>query len=598
MNNGERAELNQPTQVRGDTERASENECSRLSRRGLLAAVTGAGGGAILPVGGVSGSRPRRKGEADNRPVRTPPIEAIPDGGLAENFELVGHLPLMDDYQYAGNAPLGIPRGSNGDITIAGDYVYVGSFVGYQPPVIVDVSKPRDPTVVGPVPDAVPGVGNGIEGIEASGNLLVVDQRAAMGGLGFDVPEGMPSRGLAIYDISDPREPTLVARHGYGGLDTHTVSLWRDPTNSDRILAVQSFTDVPDIKVLDLSDCLDGGDPKEVANWDLGRQTDVGANTHEAIISTDGRRIYVSQLRGGVFLLDSSNLVSFLRNGDDCDASTPESAPGEQHCLTLLNPDIDARADTAPPFDREWHHTPIKIPNRPYLLALAESSGPSWDRENGSPVEAACPGALTRVLYIGEGDSGRTDSLRGDRNPETVGVFGLPEQRMENCGKDGWKSGTVAFPAWFSPHNAVVFPNVAFATYYGAGLRAIDISNPSIPVEAGYFFNEPVAEVRWASYGIQGETEEREDGRAVRRPAPGPNHMFAFSYPVVHDGYLVYVDVHSGLYVLDYDGPHADEIPEKGNCLSGNPGAVEPGFEPCPPYGRTDWSRRTDTPEI
>lgn len=572
-------------------ERATQR--SRSSRRGFLAGVAVGSGTVLLPSVFLK-ARARGEEEGD-QPARTPPQEDIPDGGLAENFELVSHCPLMDDHQYMDLEPLGIPRGSNGDITASGDYVYVGSFIGHQPPLIVDVSDPSDPEVVGPVPDAVPGVGNGIEGIEASGDLLVIDQREALGGLGFDVPEGLPSRGLAIYDISDPRHPELVARHDYGDdRHTHTISLWRDPQEPDRILGIQSFSDTPSITVVDFSGVLDGEDPQEVAYWDLGVQTGLESGTHEAIMSTDGRRIYVSQYQTGVFLLDSSNLLRSLRKGIGCDPSAPDSTPGERHCLTLLNPDIEARLDTAPPFDQEWHHTPIKVPDRPYLLEVSESTGPSWDEENEEVLTANCPGAFTRVVYIGEdefrhspGDGGVL--LRGDLDPETAGVFGLPEQDLENCGEEGWKPGTAALPAWFSPHDAVVFPNIAFTTYYGAGLRAIDISNPFVPTEAGYFFYNQVDEVRWASYGIQGETEEREDGLAVRRPAPGPKHMFAFSYPLFHNGHLIFSDVHSGLYILKYTGPHAGEIPEDGNCISGNPGAIEPGYEPCPPYGQTDW---------
>jgi hypothetical protein len=470
---------------------------------------------------------------------------------------------------------------------------------------IVDVSDHSNPEVVGPVPDAVPGVGNGIEGIEANGDVLVIDQREPLGDppLGFDVPENLPARGLAIYDISDPSSPELAGRYDYGELTTHTVSLWRDPEDSDRLLAILSFTDNPDIQVLDLTGCPDNCNPTIVANWDLETQvtppneshpsespTD---STHEAIMSTDGRRIYVSQLQGGVFMLDSTNLLRSLREGIDCDPSAPEDTPGERHCLTLLNPEIDAREDTAPPLIGAWHHTPIKIPDRPYLLETSESTGPGYDAENDEILTANCPGALTRLIYIGEDqfyqdpEEGGT-LLRGDLDPETVGVFGLPEQELTNCGEDGWESDEVALPAWFSPHDALVFPNIAFVTYYGAGFRAIDISNPYMPVETGYFFNDPVEEVRWASYGIQGETVT-EDGEAVRRPAPGQKHMFAFSYPVMHDGHIIYADVHSGLYILKYSGPHADEIPEEGNCISGNPGAVKPGFEPCPPYGETDW---------
>ena len=587
---------NEESVTTGD-ENGSRIRSRLLTRRTALKGLTVGGAGAIaLPT---VASQSQTDSDHGNHPARTPPVDEIPEGGLARNFELVGHVPLMDDHQYRDLEPLGIPRGSNGDITVAGDYVYVGSFVGHQPPLIVDVSDPSNPDVVGPVPDAVPGVGNGIEGIEASGDLLVIDQREALGDLGFEVQDGLPSRGLAIYDISNPESPELLSRHDFGDRDTHTVSLWRDPMNPDRVLALQSFSGQPNLTVVDLTN---PSQPVEVAHWDLEAQTpddrNVVSGTHEAIMSTDGRRIYVSQYQAGVFLLDSSNLIRSLRNDDfDCAGRPPpdtSTGAGRNHCLSLLNLDIAAREDTAPPLDGEWHHTPIKVPGRPYLLEISESTGPAWDAENEEILTANCPGAFTRVIYIGEDEFRQSpgaegELLRGDLNPETVGVFGLPEQRLENCGEDGWEPGSANLPAWFSPHDAVVFPSIAFTTYYGAGFRAIDISDPFSPEEAGYFFNKPVDEVRWASYGIVGETVEDEDGNAIRRPAPGPNHMFAFSYPVVHNGHIIYADVHSGLYILRYTGPHAGEIPAGGNCISGNPGAIEPGFEPCPPYGETNW---------
>src|SRR2546430_5042946 len=173
-------------------------------------------------------------------PAVRPPVSRIPPQGLGRNFELVAHLPLLDDYQW-NNAPMGIPRGDNGDITIADHCVYVGAIMGYQPAVIVDVKDPARARVVGPVPDLVPGVMNGGEGIEASADLLVIDQRAAIDGLGYPSPPGLPTRGLAVYDISNCEQPRLVARVDYEGGTTHLLSLWRDPENPARVLAVQTF---------------------------------------------------------------------------------------------------------------------------------------------------------------------------------------------------------------------------------------------------------------------------------------------------------------------------------------------------------------------
>ena len=70
-----------------------------------------------------------------------------------------------------------------------------------------------------------------------------------------------------------------------------------------------------------------------------------------------------------------------------------------------------------------------------------------------------------------------------------------------------------------------------------------------------------------------------------QRPDPsfGPVDLRAFSRPIVKDGLIYYVDANSGLYVVRYTGPHADQIPAQGICVTGN--IMQAGFEPCPPYG-------------
>lgn len=517
----------------------------------------------------------------------TPDAEETPENETGDPFELVGHAPLSDEYRYVDNESRGIPRGSNGEITASGNCVYVGSFSGNQPPVIVDVTEPTDPQVVGAVPDAVPGVGNGIEGIEANGGVLAIDHRAPHGETAVEVPDDMPARGMSVWDISDDcREPELVARYDHGELDVHALRLWRDPKNPDRLLAIQSFIDSPNIRVLDLTDCPDpeACDPEVVAEWSLENQTGLDSTTHEAIMSTDGTRIYVAQPMVGFLQLDSSNLLESLRGNGSCDPAPPEAMPGDEHCLTVLDPNVASSLESQSVQDG-WHHTLQKVPDRPYMLALSESSGPDGGDPSNPEHYASCPGGEIQVLSVAgsgaepgsDGPNGTTGPLR----PEPVGTFSLPEQRSENCGPEGWDPDEVTWPGWMSPHFALPFPDIVFVTYYSGGLRAIDISDPTDPVQVGHFRNTPVEEVRWPSYGSpEGEY----------RPYP-----FAFSYPVTHDGYIIYGDVTSGLYVLEYTGPHAEQIPEEGNCLAANPGAVEPGYEPCPPYGDANESGAGDT---
>ena len=584
----------------------------------LLIAVLWAGPGAA-PVAGHDATQ------------KTPETQDIPAGGLARNFRLVGYNPLLDSDQGTSNfdpyinPPMDIPRGSNGDITAAGNCVYVGSLIAYQPALIVDVSNPAAPSVVGAVPGLVPGVANGIEGIEASDDLLVIDQRNPIG-LRFPVPSGLPARGIAIYDIgksgSNCRQPRLVARFEYksaidsAGKNTHTITLWRDPTEPRRVLGVQSFSDEDSvdntaIQVVDLTGCPQLCNPMVVAKWSARTQYGLDkfgsprAHTHEGVVSTDGNRIYVSQWLDGFLMLDSSKLMRTLRGQDSCDpnqVTTPDG--GADHCIKPLNANYDARAAVLP--IGGWSHTPMRVPDRPYLFEGSESLGPAVAKDASGqviqPVQIAstCPGSLLRMLYIGEdgyvalagfntqGQRIPAWGLRGDLYPTPLSHFGTDEQKLENCGPDGFKPGTAPLTSsWFSPHNGLVFPNLAFVTYYGAGLRAIDISNPLILREVGYFINAPVGTVRWASYGIAGDWGS-DPGRVRSVPTVGRPMVLAFSYVLSHNGYVIYADVHSGLYILKYTGPHNEDIPQVGNCLTGNPGAVAPGYDPCPPYGKWD----------
>jgi len=550
----------------------------------LLAALVVPAGYALVASPGTPTGAPETQ---IHWTATTPDVSEIPPRGLGHNFELVAHLALLDDYNYAGRQPTGTPRGSNGDLTATGDCAYVGSIIGFQPPLIINIANPRRPAVIGPIPDAVPGVGNGMEGIEASGDLLVVDQRNPIGGTGFTPPNGLPTRALSIYDVSDCRRPQLVTRYDYHGANTHTVSLWRDREDPRRVLALQSFSDNPDLQVIDLSGCPRDCHPHLVAAWDLQTQTGLTDNTHEATMSTDGRRIYMSQYNAGFFMLDSTALLESVRGGTACDAAPPPTPTASGHCLTLLNPDIEGRFDTDPPFSREWYHTSLKVPGRPYLVQLMEGPPPQYRPATGQII-STCPGAYLRMLYVGEDEYTNQTSatprlMRGDLNPVMIGGYGTPEQRPENCTREGFRKGPPV--PFFSPHDAIVFPDLAIVTYYGAGLRAIDIANPHLPVEAGYFFNKPV-KVRWCSYVACLPPVIGADGLPESRPTAGDEQMFTFSFPFTKDGFVFYIDIHSGLYVLRYHGPHADEIPENTLCLADN---QRDGYEPCAPYGQTNW---------
>src|SRR6266540_1958464 len=508
----------------------------------LLAALVVPAGYALVASPGAPTGAPETQ---IHWTATTPDVSEIPPRGLGHNFELVAHLALLDDYNYAGRQPTGTPRGSNGDLTATGDCAYVGSIIGFQPPLIINIANPRRPAVIRPIPDAVPGVGNGMEGIEASGDLLVVDQRNPIGGTGFTPPNGLPTRALSIYDVSDCRRPQLVTRYDYHGANTHTVSLWRDREDPRRVLALQSFSDNPDLQVIDLSGCPRDCHPHLVAAWDLQTQTGLTDNTHEATMSTDGRRIYMSQYNAGFFMLDSTALLESVRGGTACDAAPPPTPTASGHCLTLLNPDIEGRFDTDPPFSREWYHTSLKVPGRPYLVQLMEGPPPQYRPATGQII-STCPGAYLRMLYVGEDRRLRhAGAAAGELHPRGLqeGPAGslLQPARRDRVPGPGDRHLLRRRPAG-DRHRQPAPPRRGRLLLQQAGQGAL---------------------VLVCGVPSAGDRRRRPPREPTHRRRRADVHVLV----PVHQGRLRLLHRHPlGLYVLRYHGPHADEIPENTLC--------------------------------
>ncbi len=527
------------------------------------------------------------------------PLDQIPAGGHMRNFTLVGHNPLLDPQ-------LGIPRGMNGGITAVRDCLYVGSNVGLQPTLIVDMKDLANPKVVGELPNWIKGRGNGIEAIEAVAdlNLLVNTVRQTFAirdvPIGFDPPPQDQNVALLIYEVTDCRMPRLVARWEAPNTNLHYMTLWRDPNRQERVLALLTFSsgvpkDSIDIRIVDLTGCPRQCNPKQVAEWSLQLQfhmpfqLDIAyeggvyrpqTNTHDATFSLDGKTIHLAQQHFGYFQLDSTPLAT----GQPCNAEAPRSPNAAGHCLTVKNLDLEARVR---PFGNgvATVHGVVKIPGRPYVSLQHEGH--------------SCPYGGITLVFVGSEETFAAGApgiarYRGDLYPKAVGVFGLPENQVDRCPRDGVAPGPNTLTAErlrtsHTIHNVLAFPHILFATWYGGGLRAIDVSNPYSPFELGFFFNRPAREVRWCGEETAvirscADPEKGPDGLPVRVRQINPPDVFARSYPIVMNGHIVYSDENMGVYVLKYTGPLAGEIPSNGICISHNPNVTSRGFEPCPPY--------------
>jgi hypothetical protein len=494
-------------------------------------------------------------GKPHYSPAKRPRLADIPEGGIGRNFRLIEHNPLVNPGQ-------SLPRGGNGiELGFVRNCLYVPSRLNNQGTLIVDITNPRRTVVRGsipptPSPSANTSLSTEIVNAIESENLLVRQYRS------MPPPGITPDKGIEIYDTTDCFNPVQAStitlpdgRHEnflWQGGNPHRVLLFVSFTSSGpgavRRRETSQFPAPPydiDIRVYDLTDKYNPVGP--VATWSLqhfgvptielpdllenGNQAGMqGRNqTHSFTVSADGKRMYVAQLNGGFFIMDTSALTS----GAPCDVQadvppTPDNPFGvnPNACLKKLHPDPNARMNYRPPFGMSPTHSAYKVPGRPYAIVSDE------------PDPGPCPWSWFRVVFIdGERGYGTPPTLfHADLFPTILSAFQIPENDVEKCAEN-----TAKFPgANFSAHKSLVFKDLVFVAWTAAGVRAIDISNPGTPFEAGFFFNSTVHETQ---------------GGLIDPELSITNH------PVMRDGLLYGLDTNSGLYILKYTGPHSEDLP-------------------------------------
>jgi hypothetical protein len=424
-----------------------------------------------------------------------------------------------------GESDLG-GRGGHAAIALAGDVAYVGARidavaaaeVGATADVlIVDLADPAAPAVVG----ALGPPEQGLAGMSARElralpdlDLLVILNLACseeLHGCGRDFgsfPRGVAERdNLKLYDIADRLAPRhLATLHATGGTlaganRPHELFLWRDPARPERVLALVSTPPGP--PGLHIYDLTRPDAPALVIAWDPIADGGLpeprsGENIlHSVGASRDGRVAYLSHQLGGLFLADLSAVT-----GSGPPALAPLGA-------------LDARADWAPP-EPVGPHSAVEVPGRDLLVVTDEIYPP--------PFAVGCPWGWMRVVDIADPGA-----------PRVAGELRLPENDPAAC---------AALPddVTFTAHNATATASLALVSWHEAGLVAVDLADPEAPRELTRFAPEPRTQV------------------AHEDPALGRGGVAMWSTPVIDRGLIYVVDVRNGLYVLRYEGPHADEI--------------------------------------
>jgi hypothetical protein len=407
--------------------------------------------------------------------------------GLAKNFQLVGHTNLGK-------------RGTNSPIAVAGSCVYVGDRYDRNGIAIVDVRNPAKPKQVGTIPRVQNATQRELRADAGLGILVVMSYSLSTGGAGNT---------LKTYDIRNCTKPVLLSTVDFGPRSPHEFFLWKDAAHPGRALAYVAFTLFsPDLMVYDLTD---PKAPSLAAVYDLGADiadlrggatgvtSSNGGYLHSISVSDDGKTAYLSTWDFGLIVADTSTLASASPG-----AVVPASAPLQ--------------------YDGNVHGV-VKVPGKPYAVAVQEGYATTADDVTG---RGGCPFGWMRMADL---SNPRVPALTG-------GQFKLPEN---DCTRAKALNGT------FTSHNQTVFPNVAFLPWYGGGLRAVDISNPKAPVEAGAFVPKPSFEPDFRDNRLYFAAADRWVGAM-------------WSYPVVQNGLIYVVDIDLGLYVLRYKGKWANEV--------------------------------------
>ncbi len=338
-------------------------------------------------------------------------------------------------------------------VALKGNYAYVGHHKGeelnpltgkmeWNGTTILDVADPKDPKIVAHIPGHPGANGRAVQAVEKyfDGKDYILRNQESSEFTGFE-----------IWDVTEKSNPKIVSK--IGPLQTAHKSWWDAQTGFAYLSGEAPGWRGQHLIIYDLKD---PGDPKFVLNWGLPGQRPEdppppgrGLTLHHPVISGD--RAYLSYLRGGdMVILDISE-----KN----------------------DPKMVAHLDFSPPFSGIHTTAPfssMKVPNftegfgdvRDFLVVCEEALDAEFQSRE-----------IRKQLYIVDATA--------ETNPLPVATFKVPDGDF--CQRGGR----------FGPHQfaetkdgEIIGGSLLYIAYFSAGLRIVDISNPFMPKETGYFIPE------------------------------------------------------------------------------------------------------------
>ena len=438
----------------------------------------------------------------------------------------VGHEPLMN-------------RGMNAAIAVQGDYAYIGSRTdgGHEGMphggvMVVDISDPSDPTLLGPPFDAHAGESSRELRVWRSQDILIVlNTNCGVGDALHHCTQPSISN-FRFYDISgaNATNPQLLRQFD---VDTHEFFLWEDPQNPERALlfagnagstcAERGGSPSCPLSIWDISPVRNGQAPVTLYSNVHGYTRFPAApapvqkptgGLHSLSVSNDGSRAYFALLTGGFAVVDVSDFAAGV--------ASPQPRP-----ITINQ--------SRPVWPGPGAHSAVKLWGRDWAWVSDEVYGTATGAGHG------CPWGWARMIDISDPSA-----------PTVEADYRLPENHASTC--TDWNPPRTSYSA----HNPTLTPHIAFTTWHSGGFQAVSIQRARNPHQLAEFFPEPLAEVML------------EDPRLSSDPDTGRNEkVVMWSYPIIKDGLIYVIDLRNGLYVLRYTGAFEREVRRIG-FLEGN----------------------------
>jgi len=337
-------------------------------------------------------------------------------------------------------------------------YLYMGH-LWHRGWTILDVTDPTSPRHVA----FVPGPENTwtIQVQIAEGKMITALERIAPGWGGA---EGQPyTEGFFIFDASDPVKPRRIGHFQTGSTGTHRNFY----DGGNLVHAAAGAADLTG-KIYRIIDIADPGKPREVGRFSLPEQAGPTPGlkfSFHGPAHIEGNRSYLSYGDGGGIILDVSDM-------------------SEPRMISQLA----FRGITA----TQGIHTFLPLPRRRIALINDEAI-----RDDGDE-------ALNMAGIA---------NLSDETRPRLMSLFPLPEPPSESGLKNFYQKG-----GRFGPHNHH-HPNhqacledrddLAYLTYFNAGLRVYDIRDARMPKEIAYFIpSDPKTRIGTKPSRLVAQTED------------------------------------------------------------------------------------------